>query len=234
MARAGTNLRTNYLESNEVLRRPYQKLLIAHHPGGCARCCRPRSSDLFRASDQSLLSRLHRRARPDDADRLLRPDLARPCRLSRDRRVHDRHPDGACRSCRSSSCVPAAAAVRRLARLHRRPAVAALSRCLSRDQHACDALRHHLSRAPAIRPSSVRARPPASPLPIRSIGPLRAARRVMPGTISCWCCSRSSPSAASIWCAPGPAAPGWRFATATSPPRRSASISPATSCSPSC
>ncbi len=29
MARAGTNLRTSYLESNEVLRRPYQKLLIA-------------------------------------------------------------------------------------------------------------------------------------------------------------------------------------------------------------
>jgi branched-chain amino acid transport system permease protein len=28
MARAGTNLRTNYLESNEVLRRPYQKLLV--------------------------------------------------------------------------------------------------------------------------------------------------------------------------------------------------------------
>jgi branched-chain amino acid transport system permease protein len=28
MARAGTNLRTSYLESNEVLRRPYQKLLI--------------------------------------------------------------------------------------------------------------------------------------------------------------------------------------------------------------
>src|SRR5690242_3679723 len=29
MARAGTNLRTNYLESNEVLRRPYQKLLVS-------------------------------------------------------------------------------------------------------------------------------------------------------------------------------------------------------------
>src|SRR5262249_13826249 len=29
MARAGTNLRTSYLESNEVLRRPYQKLLVA-------------------------------------------------------------------------------------------------------------------------------------------------------------------------------------------------------------
>jgi branched-chain amino acid transport system permease protein len=29
MARAGTNLRTSYLESNEVLRRPYQKVLIA-------------------------------------------------------------------------------------------------------------------------------------------------------------------------------------------------------------
>ena len=28
MARAGTNLRTSYLESNEVLRRPYQKLLV--------------------------------------------------------------------------------------------------------------------------------------------------------------------------------------------------------------
>ena len=29
MARAGTNFRTSYLESNEVLRRPYQKLLVA-------------------------------------------------------------------------------------------------------------------------------------------------------------------------------------------------------------
>ena len=29
MARAGTNLRTNYLDSNEVLRRPYQKVLVA-------------------------------------------------------------------------------------------------------------------------------------------------------------------------------------------------------------
>jgi branched-chain amino acid transport system permease protein len=29
MARVGTNLRTSYLESNEVLRRPYQKLLVA-------------------------------------------------------------------------------------------------------------------------------------------------------------------------------------------------------------
>ncbi len=29
MARAGYNLRTNYLESNEVLRRPYQRLLVA-------------------------------------------------------------------------------------------------------------------------------------------------------------------------------------------------------------
>jgi hypothetical protein len=29
MARAGTNLRTSYLESNEVLRRPYQKLMVA-------------------------------------------------------------------------------------------------------------------------------------------------------------------------------------------------------------
>src|SRR5262245_23332054 len=29
MARAGHNLRTSYLESNEVLRRPYQKLLVA-------------------------------------------------------------------------------------------------------------------------------------------------------------------------------------------------------------
>lgn len=29
MARAGTNLRTSHLESNEVLRRPYQKLLVA-------------------------------------------------------------------------------------------------------------------------------------------------------------------------------------------------------------
>jgi branched-chain amino acid transport system permease protein len=29
MARAGTNLRTSYIEANEVLRRPYQKLLIA-------------------------------------------------------------------------------------------------------------------------------------------------------------------------------------------------------------
>jgi branched-chain amino acid transport system permease protein len=29
VARAGTNLRTSYLESNEILRRPYQKLLIA-------------------------------------------------------------------------------------------------------------------------------------------------------------------------------------------------------------
>src|SRR3954462_1296716 len=29
MARAGTNLRTSYLESNEVLRRPYQKLIVA-------------------------------------------------------------------------------------------------------------------------------------------------------------------------------------------------------------
>ena len=29
MARAGTNLRTNYVEANEVLRRPYQKVLIA-------------------------------------------------------------------------------------------------------------------------------------------------------------------------------------------------------------
>src|SRR6476469_8949352 len=29
MARAGTNLRTSYLESNEVLRRPYHKLLVA-------------------------------------------------------------------------------------------------------------------------------------------------------------------------------------------------------------
>ncbi len=29
MARAGTNLRTSYFESNEVLRRPYQKVLIA-------------------------------------------------------------------------------------------------------------------------------------------------------------------------------------------------------------
>jgi branched-chain amino acid transport system permease protein len=29
MARAGTNLRTSYLESNEVLRRPYQKLLMS-------------------------------------------------------------------------------------------------------------------------------------------------------------------------------------------------------------
>ena len=29
MGRAGTNLRTSYLESNEVLRRPYQKLLVA-------------------------------------------------------------------------------------------------------------------------------------------------------------------------------------------------------------
>src|SRR5215471_16166917 len=28
MARAGTNLRTSYLEANEVLRRPYQKLLV--------------------------------------------------------------------------------------------------------------------------------------------------------------------------------------------------------------
>ena len=28
MARVGTNLRTNYLESNEVLRRPYQKVLV--------------------------------------------------------------------------------------------------------------------------------------------------------------------------------------------------------------
>jgi hypothetical protein len=29
MARAGTNLRTSYVEANEVLRRPYQKVLIA-------------------------------------------------------------------------------------------------------------------------------------------------------------------------------------------------------------
>lgn len=29
MARVGTNLRTSYLESNEVLRRPYQKILVA-------------------------------------------------------------------------------------------------------------------------------------------------------------------------------------------------------------
>jgi len=28
MARVGTNLRTSYLEANEVLRRPYQKVLI--------------------------------------------------------------------------------------------------------------------------------------------------------------------------------------------------------------
>ena len=28
MARAGTNLRTNYVEANEILRRPYQKVLI--------------------------------------------------------------------------------------------------------------------------------------------------------------------------------------------------------------
>ena len=29
MARTGYNLRTSYLESNEVLRRPYQKVLLA-------------------------------------------------------------------------------------------------------------------------------------------------------------------------------------------------------------
>ena len=32
MARAGTNLRTSYLEANEVLRRPYQKLLDRADP----------------------------------------------------------------------------------------------------------------------------------------------------------------------------------------------------------
>ena len=85
-----------------MLRRPYQKVLVAL-------ILRPRSLlplrlvDYLRASAQPVLSRGDRRARPDAADRLLRPDIARPRRLPRDRRVHDRH-SARCMSARRSGC----------------------------------------------------------------------------------------------------------------------------------
>ena len=99
---------------------------------------------LLHALDKPVLSRLHRCARTYDPDRFLRTNLSRTCRLSCDRRFHDRHSHGAREDAVYSGCS-GRRRIGRHCRLPGRPAIAALSRCLSRDQHSGDALRYRLS-----------------------------------------------------------------------------------------
>ncbi len=175
------------------------------------------------------VSRLRRLALADAAHRLCRPNLARPCRADGGRRVHRRH--SLSRDQRAVlDHAAGGGAGRGAARRHVRPAVAAAARALSRGQHAGAAFRRDLSRR-RIRNAarlldrhhhrSAQARRP-------SRSPTAA-----PGTSSC--CSRRwrrcSFALNLLRAAPG--APGAQFARARPWPRRSASASPATSCSPS-
>ena len=143
MARAGTNLRTSYLESNEVLRRPYQKLLIGlivaaalTLPGGsseyflhlanlCLLACTGALGLMILTGFCGQISLGHAAF------------LAIGAFTTVILTVHLKMP--------FIVVVPAAACIRRHRRLHHRAAVAALPRGLPRDQHARHALRHHFS-----------------------------------------------------------------------------------------
>ena len=103
MARTGHNLRTSYFESNEVLPRPYQKILVVSF---CFwRCYCPPFIEFFHSSAELMFLGRDWRARPDDPHRLLRADLAGTCRIPRHRRVHhghSYHPSGSAVRRRSS------------------------------------------------------------------------------------------------------------------------------------
>ena len=89
-------------------------------------------------------SQRDRRARPDAAHRLRRPDLARPCGPAGGRRLHGRHHvQGAQRAVLADAAVRGAG--RRTARRRVRAAVAAPARALPRGQHAGAAFRRRLS-----------------------------------------------------------------------------------------
>ena len=120
------------------------------------------SADRLGVSSRSRLpgvSRLHRLAIADAADRLCRPDLARPC-------------GAACAGAFTAGIlfkefntpfwvtVPAAARGRRGARRHVRPAVASAARAISRGLDARAAFHGGLCSAANMKPSA--ASPPAS------------------------------------------------------------------------
>jgi hypothetical protein len=143
MARTGHNLRTSYLESNEVLRRPYQKILVLlilllalFLPAGSSKFF----IHLLNLSFLAAIGALGLMILTGYCGQISLGHAAFP----RHRCVHHGHPYHPPGSPihRGSS---GGGNFRSDRGLHRRSAIVAVSRHLSRNQHARDALRHHLS-----------------------------------------------------------------------------------------
>ena len=172
---------------------------------------------------------LGRRVVADAAHRLCRTDLARPCRPDRCRRLHDR--DSRARNPRAVlDHVTGLGRDRNRARLRVRTAVASAARALSRGQHAGAAFRRHLSRW--------RIRDQARLLdrhPCRAAESCRIQAERRPVLVFHAAGGRGRHPAHLHQSAAQPlaAAPSARCMRAKRSPKRSASASPATSCSPS-
>ncbi len=137
--RASGYFRTSYGQDIALTQTKLQRISAVVFIVGVDRLSVHRLEFLSR-SGHAGVSRLHRRAVADAADRLCRTDLARPCRPSLRRRLHRRHP---VQGIQHADLADAARrrAGRRIARRDLRPAVAAAcavsisrsrrSRCIS-------------------------------------------------------------------------------------------------------
>ena len=224
--RASGYFRTGYAQDLELIETRTERWTLAAFLILLARLSVPRLAVPARSRQPGFPGQ-HRRHRADAADRIRRPDLARPCRTARCRRLHGRHPvQGA--QCPVLGDAAGGGARRRAARRRVRPAFAEAARPLSRGQHAGAALPGRLPRRRIRGKARVLHRHPDRRAQARAAGPSPAAAPGISSSGSLW---RQRSSCASTCCAAAPAARGPQSAPTRRWRRRSASASPPTNCS---